>query len=279
MSIRIEPIKPAIGAIVHVDRSALLSDEVIRLCLEALEERVVLAFPRLGLTDEEQLAFTDRLGTRIKFAGTAPGSRGSEPIYQVTLDPKINNRPEYVLGTFFWHMDGMPVAEIPPPKATLLSARRVSPKGGQTEFASTSAAYEALSDEEKKEIEGLRVIHSTYAGVRPTLFTLEEHARSSKDSGERERPLVWTQSNGRKSLIIGNTADRVVGMSVSEGRALLTRLLEWTVQPAFKYRHQWEEGDFVVWNNSGALHRVIPYDANSGRMMHRTSLAGVEQVA
>jgi alpha-ketoglutarate-dependent taurine dioxygenase len=59
----------------------------------------------------------------------------------------------------------------------------------------------------------------------------------------------------------------------------LARLLEWTAQPAFTYRHHWQEGDLVVWDNCGALHRVIPYSADSGRTMHRTSVAGVEAVA
>jgi alpha-ketoglutarate-dependent taurine dioxygenase len=280
MSISIEPIKPRIGATVRVDRANLYEAEVARSCLEALEERGVLIFPRLGLNDEEQLAFTDRLGKRQKFADTVPGSKSAAPgIYKVTLDPAINDRPEYVLGTYFWHMDGMPVAEIPPPKATLLSARRVAPKGGQTEFASTTAAYESLSAEEKADIEKLRVVHSVYAAVQPTLFTEEEHARSRRSATERERPLVWTDAAGRKSLIIGHTADRIVGMSIPEGRALLERLMEWAAQPDFKYRHQWQEGDLVIWHNSGVLHRAIPYDRNSGRVMHRTSLAGTETIS
>jgi len=67
-------------------------------------------------------------------------------------------------------------------------------------------------------------------------------------------------------------------MPLAEGRALLARLLEWTAQPAFTYRHQWQEGDLVIWDNCGALHRVIPYASDSGRTMHRTSVAGVEAV-
>ena len=90
---------------------------------------------------------------------------------------------------------------------------------------------------------------------------------------------MWTHKSGRKSLLIGYTADSVVGMSKAEGRALLIRLLEWAGQPAFSYRHYWSEGDLVVWDNCGALHRVIPYATDSGRMMNRTSVAGVEMLA
>lgn len=280
MSFKIELIKPNIGAIVSVDnRSALSEPAVVQRCLEALDAHDVLVFPRLGLTDSEQLAFTDRLGARVDFTRSVPGGLAAEPgVYKITLDPKINTEPEYVLGTFFYHMDGMPIEAIPPPKATLLSARVVAPKGGQTQFASTRAAYEGLSAAQKAEFEGLRVLHSARAGVRRVFDSEAELAAIRTGSVAGERPLVWTSSSGRKSLLIGETADRIVGMPLAQGRALLARLLEWAGQPDFSYSHEWQEGDLVMWNNCGALHRVIPYDRDSGRMMHRTSLAGVEAV-
>jgi alpha-ketoglutarate-dependent taurine dioxygenase len=280
MSIKIEPIKPQIGAIVRLDRSALTDAAVAEQCLDALDAHDVLVFPRLGLTDSEQLAFTDRLGARVNFTRSVPGGDVSAPgVYKITLDPKVNTEPEYVLGTFFYHMDGMPIDSIPPPKATLLSARVLAPKGGQTQFASTRAAWEGLSATQKTELAGLRVVHSVRSGVRRVFETEAELATIRVGSVVGERPLVWTSSTGRKSLLIGETADRIVGMPLAEGRALLARLLEWAGQPDFSYSHQWQEGDLVIWNNCGALHRVVPYDRDSGRMMHRTSLAGVEAVA
>jgi alpha-ketoglutarate-dependent taurine dioxygenase len=280
MTIRIEPIKPHIGAIVHVERSALTADGVAEKCLEALDAHDVLVFPCLGLSDAEQLDFTGRLGTQVNFSRRAPGGDAATPgIYTVTLDPKVNNEPEYVLGTFFWHMDGMPVVEIPPPKATLLSARRLAPKGGQTEFASTRAAYETLPADQKAELENLRVLHTVIAGVRRVLENESDFSKLKLSAIKGERPLVWTSRSGRKSLLIGETADRVVGMPLAEGRALLVRLLEWASQPDFTYRHEWQEGDFVIWNNCSVLHRVVPYDQSSGRTMHRTSLAGVDAAA
>jgi len=274
MKIAVENIKPNIGSIVRVERAALLEDEVAQRCLELLDERGVLVFPRIGLSDKEQLAFTDKLGDRVNFTNRVPGGdKSAEGVYTITLDPKINTEPEYVLGTYFWHMDGM-TSPIPPPKASVLSARRVAPKGGQTEFASTFAAYQALPEEDKAEIANLRVVHTVTAAVREvaTPESLDAHRRQMK----HERPLVWTRKSGRKSMLIGYTADEVVGRSHAEGRALLARLLEWTAQQEFTYRHHWSEGDLVVWDNCGALHRVIPYAADSGRTMQRTSVAGVE---
>lgn len=277
MKIEIENVKPKIGTIVHVERSALLDDDVAKRCLELLDERGVLVFPRIGLSDKEQLAFTDKLGARVNFTNKVPGGDSdAQGVYTITLDPKINTEPEYVLGTYFWHMDGI-CSDIPPPRASVLSARRVAPKGGQTEFASTYAAYQALPEEDKADIAALRVLHSVTAAVRhvATPESLDPFRRELK----HEHPLVWTRKSGRKSLLIGYTADYVVDMPQAEGKALLARLLEWTAQPDFTYRHKWQEGDLVVWDNCGALHRVIPYSADSGRTMHRTSVAGVEAVS
>jgi alpha-ketoglutarate-dependent taurine dioxygenase len=277
MKVQVENIKPAIGSIVRFERSALLDDDVAERCLELLEERQVLVFPRINLTDKEQLAFTDKLGARVNFTNRVPGGdSAAKDVYTITLDPKINNEPEYVLGTYFWHMDGITV-DMPPPKASVLSARKVAPKGGQTEFASTFAAYQALPEEDKADLEGLRVLHSVTAAVREvaTPESLDPYRRALK----HEHPLVWKRKSGRNSMIIGYTADYVVNLPRADGKALLARLLEWTAQPAFTYRHYWQEGDLVVWDNCGALHRVIPYSADSGRTMHRTSVAGIEAVA
>jgi alpha-ketoglutarate-dependent taurine dioxygenase len=274
----VEPIKPHIGAVIRVDRSALCEDAVVRNCLELLEERGVLVFPAIGLTDEEQLAFTDKLGPRVDYYSKAMDDPDSDGFYKVSLDEKVNKRIESVQATFFWHMDGF-TTDLAPPKATLLSARKVAPKGGQTEFASTYAAYEQLPAAEKKDLEGLRVRHTFLAGLRHVLDepTPEEMERI-RQTPEQEHPIVWTHKTGRKSLVIGTQADRVVDMPVPNGRALLVRLMEWAAQPDFTYRHQWQEGDLVIWDNPGALHRVIPYDRSSGRLMHRTSIAGTEQV-
>ena len=95
---------------------------------------------------------------------------------------------------------------------------------------------------------------------------------------EMVHPLVWTQKSGRKSLVIGSHADEVIGMSIPAGRSMLARLSEWAAQPDFSYRHEWQEGDFVIWNNCGVMHRVVPYDEECGRTMHRTTIMGTERL-
>jgi alpha-ketoglutarate-dependent taurine dioxygenase len=278
--VTIEPIKEHIGGIVHADRAHICDDDVVAACREALEDRGVLVIPRAHMTNQEQLDFTDKFGQRVKFTGTVPGGEGdSDELYKISLDKKANPEPEYVLGTFFWHMDGVTIDQ-PLPKATMLSARALSPTGGQTEFASTFAAYDALPEEEKEAIKDLKVIHRMVASMRPLYREMpeERYQRYTTMATEMVHPLVWTQSDGRKSLVLGTHADEIIGMSVPAGRALIARLMEWCGQPAFTYRHEWQEGDFVVWNNCGVMHRVVPYDDDCGRMMHRTTIMGSERL-
>jgi alpha-ketoglutarate-dependent taurine dioxygenase len=278
--VKVEVIKPYVGGLVHVAKEHLLDDSTAAAVREALEDRGVLVFPQLNLSDAEQLAFTDKLGTRTNYNKKSPGSDEKGGVYAITLDKKVNTQPEYVLGTFFWHIDGVTIDQ-PLPKATLLSARQLSPTGGQTEFASTYAAYENLPAAEKKAIDGLQVVHKMEAAMRPVFEVLDpsDLERWRNMSQVMTHPLVWTHQSGRKSLVVGTHADTIVGQSIPHGRSLLARLQEWAGQPAFSYRHEWQPGDLVIWDNCGLMHRVVPYDENSGRRMHRTTIMGQERVA
>ena len=92
-------------------------------------------------------------------------------------------------------------------------------------------------------------------------------------------PLVWKHRSGRKSLVLGSTAEYVEGMDRAQGRALLTKLREWSTQPQFVYRHDWQPGDLLVWDNTGTMHRVDPYPVEEGRLMHRTTIEAEEALA
>jgi alpha-ketoglutarate-dependent taurine dioxygenase len=72
---------------------------------------------------------------------------------------------------------------------------------------------------------------------------------------------------------------QVIGMDLSDSEELLVRLRDWATQPQFVYRHEWKLGDLVIWDSTGTMHRALPYDHNSGRLMHRTKLEGEESIA
>jgi alpha-ketoglutarate-dependent taurine dioxygenase len=275
---RFEPLSPRIGAQALLSRREMMDPAFAEACLEALERYGVLIFPRLNLSDEEQVVFSGRLGDIIPQGGKrADGSR--DPIFKVSLDPKHNEAAEYLKGTIYWHIDG--ATDDIPARATMLSARRVSEVGGQTEFCNTYAAYDDLPEAERPHYESLRIGHSLEAANRLTTPDPSEkelaiwRARGSV----KEHPLVWRHKSGRKSLVLGATAGYIVGMSAQDSRALLAKLEAHATRRDIVYQHQWQVGDLVIWDNCGTMHRVIPYPASSGRMMHRTTLHGVEAIA
>jgi alpha-ketoglutarate-dependent taurine dioxygenase len=271
MTLTTKDMTPSIATEVRADKKTLLGGEHAAKIRELLERRGVLIFPRIQFTDEEQITFTQTLGT------FAPEVRG-EKIYKVTLDTKANDQADYLKGAFYWHIDGT-MSKVPI-LASLLSSKVLPPSGGDTEFCNTYAAYDALPEAEKEQYEALRVMHSAwntlfYYDPEPSIETL----RGMMAIGDRELPLVWTHRSGRKSLILGATARHIVGMDFKKSAELLVQLRDWSTQPKFVYRHHWSVGDLVIWDNTGTMHRAKPYDPNSGRMLHRTKLEGEEAFA
>jgi alpha-ketoglutarate-dependent taurine dioxygenase len=278
--ITFEAIKPHIGSIARVDKARLCDPEVVKEVRAALEQRGVLVFPRLDLTDAEQLAFTDAFGQRLNYtAAVTRGEAGENTdVYKIALGKESKIDTDFVLATWFWHMDGVTIDQALP-KATMLSARRLSATGGQTEFCSTFAAYDALPEATKREIADLQVIHRLERAMRYVHRDFApERLERYRAGPEMVVPLVWEQPDGRKSLVLGSHADEVLGMDYTAGHSLIVRLIEWAGQPEFSYSHDWELGDFVIWNNHGVMHRVVPYDAESGRDMHRTSIMGDQKL-
>jgi alpha-ketoglutarate-dependent taurine dioxygenase len=270
MSLTAIELTKLIGSEIRADVDALLTPATAREVRRLLVERGVLVFKKLNMTDEQQVALANLLG--------AVRQEGEQGIFKVTLDRSVNDKADYLKGSFLWHMDG--THDQVPVFASLLSGRRLSSIGGQTEFANSYAAYEYLPQETKDRIEDLRVVHSfetsmRRAGVEPTEETLP-YWRSIPVRAHR---LVWTHKSGRKSLVLGCHASHVEGMDPEKGRALLQELLEWVTQPKFVYRHEWSVGDLLIWDNTGVLHRAEPYPLDCGRMMHRTTLLGEEAFA
>lgn len=279
-SVDIEPITPSLGARVRVSADHILDDGVPDQILQALNQYGVLVFPQINLSDEKLVALTGALGNmepaRTTADGSAPSGKG---IYRIALDKADKSQREYVEGNDFWHMDG--TSYRVPGKGTLLKCENPPSEGGDTEFAHLFAAYEALPEEKKRQLDGLRVIHCL-AAVGRRLYanpTTDDLKRWDSVFPATEQPLVWKQQDGRTSLVIGATADSIVGMSREAGQALLQELLDWCTRDQFTYRHHWQQGDLVIFNNPGLLHRSHPYNEAAGRIMHRTTLKGYEAIA
>jgi alpha-ketoglutarate-dependent taurine dioxygenase len=261
-----------------LDPDRLATDDSIgQALLDALEDNGVLVFRGLNLAPEAQVAFCERLGEVDR---SSDGHHAVSGIYPITLDTTKNSAAAYLKATFDWHIDGCtPMGDECPQKATVLSALHVAERGGETEFASAYAAYDALTDFEKNHYGSLRVVHSLEASQRRvTPDPSPELLGRWRARPTHEHPLVWTHRSGRKSLVLGASADYIVGMQPGDGRQLLAELLEHATEPEDVYSHRWSVGDTVMWDNQGVLHRAAPYDPSSPREMLRTTVLGDEHI-
>jgi alpha-ketoglutarate-dependent taurine dioxygenase len=270
---------PLIGARIDTDIATLLSGRHAEDIRGLLMARGVVVFPQVGMSDEEQIAFTGTLGTLASENNGNLGPDGKpQSIYSVDAAQNEQQAIRRLRNNHFWHLDGS-MREVPV-LASLLSAKRVAPVGGETEWANTCAAFAALPESEQRALEKLRVVHANWALARhtnpePSYAEFQQSRRGPSKS----HPLVWKHKSGRKSLVIGSTAAYIEGMDPLESLDLLVQLRDWATQPQFVYRHEWKLGDMVMWDNTATLHRARPYELNSGRLMHRTMLKGEEPIA
>lgn len=270
MTFQTTDLRPLIGSRIDTDKATLLSGTRAGELRELLEMRGVLVFPQIGLTDEEQRTFAGTIGT--------PTDQGERGLHKISLDEKVTATAKYLKGTVLWHVDGWndPI----PARGTVLTGRVLSSTGGATEFSNTYAAYDELPNEMKAKIAGLKAAHTMMGTQRG----VHEHVTPEMEADWHNfhihrHPLVWTHRSGRKSLLLGSSADWIEGMDRAESDALLQELKAWASKPRFVYRHEWHVGDMIVWDNCGVLHRVEPYPADSGRVMHRVTLEGEEAIA
>ena len=275
----INKLTTSVGAEVRgVDPERLGADDGLGdAILDALEDNGVLVFRDLGIDPQAQVAFCRRLG---QVDHSSDGHHRVPGIYPITLDTSKNASAAYLRATFAWHIDGCtPLGEECPQKATVLSALRPADRGGETEFASAYAAYDALTEQEQRRYPQLRVVHSLEASQRRvTPDPSPEELARWRSRPTHEHPLVWTHRSGRRSLVLGASADHIVGMDLDEGRALLAELLQRATTPEKVYSHHWSKGDMVIWDNRGVLHRAAPYAPDSPREMLRTTVLGDEPI-
>lgn len=276
-------LSPRMGSQVKIGKAELVSGEHAAELRALLDARGVLLFRGLHPDDTELRTIARtlgelRIGAAKRGADGATLTEGDEGLLKVSLDPEVN--PEYarfLMGNHLWHMDG--TYEEIPPLATLFTPYRLSREGGDTMFANTYAAYEDLPDEEKAQLDQLKVVHTMTAALFPAMRTCSPEEFAVWHSyPERSHPLVWHHSSGRKSLVLSTSGAWIEGMHPAESHDLLQRLITHATQDKYVYRHKWQMGDLVIWDNTGAMHRVLPFDKESGREFHRCTLNGEEPI-
>ena len=276
MPITVTPTDATLGAVVTDVDLAQLDDATWEEIHAAFLTYGVLIFPGQNLTEEAQGAFALRFGNiekltpkqdkpTVQFSNQKPDGTTAQP-----------SDPGYPLmrGNEGWHTDStyMPLAA----KAAMLMALVVPPEGGETEFADMRAAYDALSPQMQGKLEGLSAHHSLYHSQSKAGYIHKtDHLYGFHDKGAPRRPVIKTHpETGRKSIYTGRHAYGIVGMAPEESEALLDALMEDACQPPRTYRHSWQVGDLVVWDNRCLMHRARPYDTSHPRVLRASRIAG-----
>ena len=271
-----------------VDLRRVHDPETLAAIRGGMDEYAVLVFREQPFTDAEQLDFAQRLDgvlhTKLGISALQKNRLGNEALGDISnLDENgeimksDNRRRMYGLGNRLWHTDAS--FQDPAGRYSMLSAKVVPPVDADTEYADMRAAYDALPEEEKARLEGLRVHHSI-AYSRQTLGF--EFSESEQDALKGAiHPLVRTiPRSKRRSLYVASHASRIIDWPVPEGRLLLRDLIEHATRPEFVYRHQWHVGDLVIWDNRATMHRARAFDdAKYRRELRRVTTLDVEQPA
>ncbi|MBI3634791.1 MAG: TauD/TfdA family dioxygenase [Candidatus Rokubacteria bacterium] len=282
MPVTMRQIGPCFAAEVSgLDLTRPLSAADVKAVHAGMDEHAVLVFHDQPLDDEQQLAFSRSLGelepaikTGLRDVARLPTTFAdvSNLDHKNEVFARDDRRRLFGIGNRLWHSDSS--FKVTPAKYSILHARSIPSKGGNTEFADMRTAYDALDDETRKEIADLICEHSqlfSRAQLGFTDFTDEERTRFRP---VRQRLVRTHPSTGRPSLYLSSHAGGIVGWPVPEARAFLRDLVEHATQREFVYAHRWRVGDLVMWDNRRTMHRARPFPADEPRDMRRTTLVG-----
>ena len=282
--IKVRPTGAALGAEIQgIDLSQDLDNATFKQIVDLWHEHEVVFFRDQKLTPAQHVAFSRRFGElepHVRKDCCRPGYHELFVVSNIIVDGKPIGSQDAGL---FWHSD-LCYLKVPS-RGSLFYALEVPYDAsgkplGDTKFASSTAAYNALPESTQQKIAGRKAVQSykkgyyreRNAGPRKTL-TAEQEARTP----DVEHPIVRTHPfNGKKCLFVndGYTAG-IAGMDGAEGDALLTELIAHSTQPAFIYQHQWRAGDFLLWDNCLVQHQAVPdYQLPLRRHMERTTLTG-----
>jgi alpha-ketoglutarate-dependent 2,4-dichlorophenoxyacetate dioxygenase len=245
----------------------------------AFEQHSVLVFRGQPVTDELQIAFSQKFGP-LEIAKAA--SRGEGTPFSIltnvepdgSLVPPGHKEELRARANQLWHTDSC--FKIPPALTSILSARTVAATGGETEFVSMRLAWERLPAETRRTLENAYAWHD-YAHSRGKIAA---HLAS-----ERERstmpPVSWRMrwrnpANGRDALYIASHTCGIEGMAQDAALKLIEELMVFATQPAHIYQHHWQPGDVVMWDNRATMHRGRPWPINEPRHMVRTTISATD---
>jgi alpha-ketoglutarate-dependent 2,4-dichlorophenoxyacetate dioxygenase len=283
MSLSIHPLLPLLGAKVSgVDTGRPLDAATVASLWQAIDRYAVVVFRGQDLDDGRQMDLARQFGElEIPRSGRADVKRRLRPemsdISNLDEQGQLRRRDDArrfdQLGNRLWHTDGS-FRRIPAALSMLYAHRVPRPGplgGGETEFADLRAAYDALSAATKAEIEDLVALHDIAWSRAQLGFTELLFGEKNLLPAVPQRLVRVHPGSKRKTLYLAAHASEIVGWPVPDGRLLLRDLIEHATQPAFVYRHEWREGDLVIWDNRCTMHRGRAFDERDVRDLRRVT--------
>lgn len=277
MTPTIERMSPAIGArVTGVDLAQPLDNETFSAIFDAFNRYSLLVVPEQRITPEQQVEFSRRFG-RLEAHVLADNLLSGLPeIYVVSNVVEGGKAQGRAKAGWFWHTDLSYQAE--PALGSFLYALEVPECGGDTMFASTAAAYDALSDTMKSLLADLRAVHDFRQGYQKYSSRWAEPMPESAFAARPpvEHPIVGVHPETGRKLVYVNPGytSHVAGMTHEESDAVLGFLFAHCTRPEFVYRHRWRVGDLVMWDNRATMHHAIGDYGDARRHMHRTTIMG-----
>ena len=275
-SITVTPLSPEIGAEVKgLDLSQPIDETTYQQVRDALLKHLILLFRDQDISPEQHIAFSGwfgELSIHVVSDCLLPG----HPEILVVSNVKENGRPIGLHGSSrLFHSDIAYQDE--PSMGSLFLCRECPPRGGETEFANMYAAYEALPEQRRTWLERQR-------GVNDYIYHYEVYEKHRKPLTDEQKaklkpavhPAVRTHpETGRKAIFLSQShTSHFEGLEIDESRRIIQEVTEFCARPQFVYRHRWRPGDLVFWDNRCTMHRVLPWDDQYRRLMHRTTIKG-----
>lgn len=268
---------PALGAEIRgLDLSRPLADHTVKALRRAWVDHQVLLFRNQALDDDALSVFSRHFGALDTVPGWEPFSPEGHPEVLIISNVQEDGTAIGVLGDgeASWHTD-MSYMDLPPPGSILYSLE-VPAHGGDTCFMSMHAALEAMPTDLRGAIDGKLLNHDSSHDSAGNLRSNHQPFRDVSEAPGARHPIIRKHpESGRAALFLGRRLHAwVVGESIAESEALLDRIWEHCTREEFTYRHRWQPGDLLMWDNRSTMHRRDPFDAGTRRIMHRTQLKG-----
>lgn len=272
---QITPLTPRVGAeVTGIDLRQPVDAQTRERLHAAVVEHVALVVRDQTLSPEEYLAAISLFGEPMEQHFTQYALPGCPLVHEVSNRHQDKSGKRVKHGAD-WHTDH--TNHVRPPKFTCLHAVSLPSSGGDTAIVNMRAGYDALPDEMKRRIEGMRTVNVVQGSASATYSGQSADAQSERKPVPVLQPLVRTNpDNGTRALYFHPVkTENIDGMTAEASQQLLRELLERSVRPEFVYRHKWRKGDVLLWDNRSALHRAyFDYDPAEFRLLYRVLVRG-----